>query len=153
MKVVTSTAAYNLKPSLAGFNFDYPVSRARVLGLERAACATESGRRAAGPCRQHAPDLVRPWLRRARRAGGRPPILRQQAELFGINSVPPIDLPAVGASAHGGRGAIDADDAPGKCAGVPGIAAIGQREVADTALQNAMIAAGIANGGVVMTPT
>ena len=43
--------------------------------------------------------------------------LRQQAELFGINSVPPIDLPAVGQQPIGGVIAVDAADAGAERAG------------------------------------
>jgi peptidoglycan glycosyltransferase len=80
------------------------------------------------------------------------PTLRQQSELFGINSVPPIDLPAAGHQPTAGVIASTLATLPDRSQAFQAYAAIGQREVADTALQNAMIAAGIANGGEVMTP-
>jgi len=70
--------------------------------------------------------------------------LRQQAELFGFNSVPPIDLPGVIASPLAAL--------PANSQAFQAYTAIGQFGVQDTALQNAMVAAGIANGGQLMTP-
>jgi peptidoglycan glycosyltransferase len=78
--------------------------------------------------------------------------LRQQAELFGINSYPPIDLPQVGQQPTAGVVKSTLATLPENSQAFQAYASIGQREVADTALQNAMVAAGIANGGVVMTP-
>ena len=69
------------------------------------------------------------------------PIMTQQAELFGYNSVPGIDLPGVvevGCSRT----------CPAIRTSHLGQSAIGQFDVQATALQNAMVAAGIANGGV-----
>ena len=74
------------------------------------------------------------------------PTLRQQAELFGYNSVPAIDLPRAPSTS------VLPVTLRAERAGVPGQSAIGQYNVQTTALQNAMVAAGIANGGVIMTP-
>ena len=69
MKVVTSTAAYNLKPSLAGFN--YPVQpSARRSPTRTSSCATQSGP-CGGTMVQMLPFSCDPGLRRARGAGGR----------------------------------------------------------------------------------
>jgi peptidoglycan glycosyltransferase len=78
-------------------------------------------------------------------------LLNQQAEAFGYNKVPPLDLPGVVASHYPSVADF------GQCAtciGLPGVAyaAIGQEDVTISALQNALVAAGIADGGVVMTP-
>ena len=65
---------------------------------------------------------------------------------FGFNKVPPIDLPFGVASVFPDASAFRNDR--------PALAksAIGQQDVSATPLQMALVAAGIANGGVVMTP-
>jgi peptidoglycan glycosyltransferase len=72
------------------------------------------------------------------------PIMTKQAELFGYNSVPGIDLPGTSTSVFPAL-------APNSQAFL-GQSSIGQYNVQTTALQNAMVAAGIANKGVLMTP-
>lgn len=69
-----------------------------------------------------------------------------QAEAFGFNSQPPIDMPSAAKSAFPNQNFFRGN--------VPGLAlsAIGQQNVSATPLQMAMVAGGIANGGVVMTP-
>ena len=68
------------------------------------------------------------------------------AAAFGFNKVPPIDLPFGVASVFPDASAFRNDR--------PALAksAIGQQDVSATPLQMALVAAGIANGGVVMTP-
>ncbi len=68
------------------------------------------------------------------------------AEAFGFNQVPPIDLPFGAAAFFPQAGAFARD--------LPGLAksAIGQQDVSATPLQMALVAAGIANNGVIMTP-
>jgi penicillin-binding protein A len=68
------------------------------------------------------------------------------AEAFGFNKVPPVDLPFGAASVIPDASSFRNDR--------PALAksAIGQQDVAATPLQMALVAAGIANGGVVMTP-
>jgi penicillin-binding protein A len=78
--------------------------------------------------------------------------LRQQAELFGINAVPPIDLPSDTQQPVGGVVASPLVNLPANSQAFQAYTSIGQYGVQDTALQNAMVAAGIANGGVLMTP-
>jgi peptidoglycan glycosyltransferase len=65
---------------------------------------------------------------------------------FGFNKVPPIDLPYGAASNFPPAGDFARD--------IPGLAksAIGQQDVSATPLQMALVAAGIANNGVIMTP-
>jgi penicillin-binding protein A len=65
---------------------------------------------------------------------------------FGFNKVPPIDLPYGAASNFPPASAFARD--------LPGLAnsAVGQQDVAATPLQMALVAAGIANNGVIMTP-
>ena len=69
-----------------------------------------------------------------------------QAEAFGFNEVPPLDLPAPAASSI--------SDVPSFEQNTPVLAmtAIGQNAVRSTPLQMALVAGGIANGGEVMTP-
>ncbi|MGO8859634.1 MAG: penicillin-binding transpeptidase domain-containing protein [Acidimicrobiales bacterium] len=139
-KVVTSTAAYNLKPTLA--NFDYPYQRCQSFPDSNKPLCDESGP-CGGTMITMLPASCDPGYGELGVQLG-VPILQEQAELFGYNSVPGIDLPGVAPSVYPtlppGSQALLADSA------------IGQYNVAATALQNAMVAAGIANRGVVMTP-
>lgn len=68
------------------------------------------------------------------------------AEAFGFRHAPPIDLPNPAASVFPPASEFARDR--------PGVAksAIGQQDVAATPLQMALVAAGIANNGVIMTP-
>lgn len=149
MKVVTSTAVYNLKPSLAGF--DYPVARCQKFpDSTKPLCGETCG----GTIEIMLPQSCDPGFGTLGVDVG-VSNLRQQAELFGINSVPGIDLPGVIAS----RLCYNPPGPQGTCQPLPdtaqidqAYAAIGQEFVYDTALQNAMVAAGVANGGVIMTP-
>jgi peptidoglycan glycosyltransferase len=149
MKVVTSTAAYNLKPSLA--NFDYPVQPCLSFSDSNVPLCDQSG-----PCGGTMPNNMFPFScdpgYGALGIAEGVSTLRQQAELFGINSTPPIDLPAAGQQPTAGVVKSTLATLPANSQAFQAYASIGQREVEDTALQNAMIAAGIANGGVVMTP-
>jgi penicillin-binding protein A len=140
MKVVTSTSVYNLKPTLA--NFNYPV----------ALCQTFSDAPLSPLCDSHPcggmmtimlPQSCNPGYGELGVQVG-VDTLRQQAQLFGYNAVPPIDLPNVIASTVA--------TLPANAQREQADTAIGQKTVETTALQNAMVAAGVANGGVVMTP-
>lgn len=74
--------------------------------------------------------------------------LYDEASAFGFNKVPPIDLPA-------GEAVASVFPTPAAFTGdLPGVAysAIGQEDVAESALQDALIAAGIADSGTIMTP-
>lgn len=68
------------------------------------------------------------------------------ASQFGFGDVPPIDLPFAAASVFPPASAFSHD--------LPGLAksSIGQQDVSATPLQMALVAAGIANGGTIMTP-
>lgn len=68
------------------------------------------------------------------------------ASQFGFNNVPPIDLPFAVASVFPQPEAFERD--------LPALAksAIGQQDVSTTPLQMALVAAGIANDGVIMRP-
>ena len=140
MKVVTSTAAYNLKPSLAGFN--YPVQQCQKFSDSNVQLCDQSGP-CGGTMTQMLPFSCDPGYAELGVQLG-VPIMTQQSELFGYNSVPGIDLPETSKS-------IFPALAPNSQAFL-GQSSIGQYDVQTTALQNAMVAAGIANKGVLMTP-
>ena len=109
MKVVTSTAAYNLKPSLAGFN--YPVQQCQTFPDSNKQLCDQSGP-CGGTMVQMLPFSCDPGYGELGVQEG-VATLRQQAELFGFNSVPPIDLPGVIASPLASL--------PRQFAGVPGL--------------------------------
>ncbi len=147
MKVVTSTSVYNLKPSLA--NFNYPVAPCQTFSDAplNPLCNDGSSPATADPCggtmTVMLPQSCDPGYGELGVQVG-VDTLRQQANLFGYNAVPPIDLPNVLAST--------VQQLPANAQREQADTAIGQKTVKATALQNAMVAAGIANGGVVMTP-
>jgi peptidoglycan glycosyltransferase len=162
MKVVTSSAAYNLKPSLIGF--DFPVQPCITFSdSNRQLCNDGSNPSNSNPC---GGTMANDMLAASCDPGyGQLGIqegvstLRQQAQLFGLNSIPPIDLPAFNQQPTGGviastigAGTTGMDPLPANAQADQAYSAIGQEFVQDTALQNAMVAAGIANGGVIMTP-
>ncbi|MGH9277364.1 MAG: peptidoglycan D,D-transpeptidase FtsI family protein [Acidimicrobiales bacterium] len=72
--------------------------------------------------------------------------MSEGAGKFGFRQVPPIDLPFAAPSIFPDASAF-ADDIPGLAK-----SAIGQQDVSATPLQMALVAAGVANGGAVMTP-
>ncbi len=74
------------------------------------------------------------------------PLLSATANAFGYNQIPPLDLPGVVKSYFPPASTFLTD--------IPGLAysAIGQKNVRTSALQNALVAAAIANGGVMMSP-
>jgi peptidoglycan glycosyltransferase len=148
MKVVTSTAAYNLKPSLIGF--DYPVQQCQTFSDSNVPLCDQSGP-CGGTMVQMLPFSCDPGYGELGVQEG-VSTLREQAQLFGINSTPPIDLPAAGQQPTAGVIASTLNALKPNAQAFQAYASIGQTEVEDTALQNAMVAAGIANGGVIMTP-
>jgi penicillin-binding protein A len=74
------------------------------------------------------------------------PTLVQEAEAFGFNEAPPLDLPADVAAPQ--------IPAPSEISypGTLAISAIGQYDDAASALEMALVSAGVANSGVIMTP-
>ncbi len=80
--------------------------------------------------------------------------LVDQAELYGFNQKVPLDVPAdTVATSNFGTAQSFAESGPNSV-GIPGLmkSAIGQENVTATALQMAMVAGTVANGGVEMTP-
>ena len=97
------------------------------------------------------PAVLRPRLRRSSASSSGVPTLTKQAEDFGYSIygsasqyVPGLDLPNVVPSTF--------SDLPPTAQADLAYSAIGQYNDAATPLQNALVAAGIANGGVIMTP-
>jgi peptidoglycan glycosyltransferase len=145
-KVVTSEAAFNLQPSLS--NFVAPTVYCLPLPESNKSLCNSSGQPCGGTIAQMLPPSCDPGFAELGLQLGAD-TLSHQAALFGYNQVPPVDLPGVIPSAYPTAAELANDQL-----GPPGIAysSIGQQNVATTALQNALIAAGIANHGIVMTP-
>ena len=139
-KVVTSTAVYNLMPSLA--NFNYPVAQCQTFSDSNVPLCDQGGP-CGGTMQAMLPASCDPGYGELGVQLG-VSTLQKQAELFGYNSVPPLDLPDVVKSVF--------PDLATNSQAFLAQSAIGQYDVATTALQNAMVAAGIADGGVLMTP-
>ena len=118
-------------------------SSARSSRTRTSRCATRSG-----PCGgdddPDAPLLLRPGLRRARRAAGR-------AHHDQAGRAVRLQLGARRSTCPRPRSRSSRRWRPNSQAFL-GQSSIGQYDVQTTALQNAMVAAGIANGGVLMTP-
>jgi penicillin-binding protein A len=72
--------------------------------------------------------------------------LSAEAQAFGFNQVPPLDLPGVFKSSFPSASFFDQQQP------LLAFSAIGQDNVSATPLQMALVAAGIANGGVIMAP-
>lgn len=154
-KVVTSTAVYNLKPSLV--NFTFPVAgctkKGQIPETTKQICNDATTPTAANPCGgtmvQMLPESCDPgYAMLGLSVGGTD--LYKQATAFGYDHVPPIDLTPVARSNF----PTPAELAPTGKLALPGVAlsAFGQQTVTATDLQNAMVAEGIANTGTVMTP-
>ena len=148
-KVVTATAAYQYAPKLVNTPMPFfSCIPADYFGDQsQARCATTAGARAGGPSPRCSPPRATPaspcsaprWARSSMQA---------EAQSFGFNQQPPLDLPhspfelSQFLQAGCWRGAQI----------FLAYSSIGQDCTIATPLQMAMVAAGIANGGVVMTP-
>ena len=136
MKVVTSTAAYNLKPSLAGFN--YPVQQCQTFPDSNKQLCDQSGP-CGGTMVQMLPFSCDPGYGELGRPGG-----RGDAAPAG----PAVRVQLGAAHRPARRHRVDRWSlCPPTSQAFQAYTAIGQFGVQDTALQNAMVAAGIANGG------
>ncbi len=142
-KVVVSAAAVERAPDLAAK--PYPVLRTLDLPQTDRDLPNFGGSSCGGPL----PDL----LKRSCNTGfGQLGLelgaqrLADEARDFGFAARPPLDLPAVAASVFPEAAAFK-NDAPGLAK-----SAIGQQDVAATPLQMALVAAAVANGGVIMKP-
>ncbi len=146
-KVVTTAAILRYKPTLATYSW----GPSNVLNLAQwgsnKVLLNAGGGACGGTIQQMLPQSCDPgYAYLGIQLGAQ--YLFNEAEQFGFNSVPPLDLP-------GG------EVAPGYFPPVAdynlalpqlGYSAIGQWNVRSTALQDALVAAGVADGGRVMVP-
>jgi penicillin-binding protein A len=154
-KVVTTSAIYNLDPALATYNFPTTKCLTNIPDTNQEICNDADTASAADACGgtivQMLPESCDPGYAKLGLLLGADN-LAEQASLFGFNTVPPLDLPSgyVQASTYPTAQAMSGGGNPG----IPGQAysAFGQQDVSATALQNALVAAGIANGGSIMVP-
>jgi peptidoglycan glycosyltransferase len=148
-KVVTSTAVYNLMPSLIDYSYPllpYPLT----FSDSTRTLSDDSGQPCGGTMVVMLPASCDPGYGKLGELIGAP-TLTKQAQLFGYaiygtknQFVPNIDLPNVIPSTF--------SNLPTNAQSLLAYSAIGQDNVSSTALQNALVAAGIANGGLIMTP-
>ena len=142
-KVVTATAAVERNPELAGKS--YPPEKTLDLPQTDRDLPNFGGGTCGGPL----PELLRVscntgFARLGVELGAE--ALSGEAQDFGFNDRPPLDLPAVARSVFPEASAFERN--------IPALAysAIGQQDVAASPLQMALVAAAIGNGGVVMKP-
>ena len=147
-KVVTSTAAYNLAPNL--INYSFPPAVSIKFSDSNKTLSNDGGSACGGTMALMLPQSCDPGYGELGIQLG-VPTLTKQAEDFGYSLfgtanpyVPNIDLPNVVPSTF--------SDLPANSQADLAYSAIGQFNDATTPLQNALVAAGIANGGVIMTP-
>jgi penicillin-binding protein A len=144
-KVVTTAAVYNLMPSLSNFNF--PVADSVTFPNSNQPLHNDDGP-CGGSLAQMLPASCDPGYGQLG-VDLTAPVLAQQAALLGYNARPPIDLPdAWVATPHFPPAASLTPPNQAFLA----YSAIGQYEDQASALSNALVAAGVANGGVIMTP-
>jgi len=148
-KVLTSTAVYNLVPKLESFNFPVAASVKLGVGLP---IYNDGGSPCGGSMIVMLPASCDPGYAALGAAVGAVK-LTEQAKLFGISVsgapnpyIPDLDLPHVQPSVISALTPGIGDEA------YVGQSAIGQYDDLFTPLENALVAAGIADGGVIMTP-
>ena len=145
-KVVTTTAVYNLDPALT--NFVFPPAGSTKLPNSNLLLTNDGGEVCGGTMVTMLPESCDPGYGLLGIALGAP-ILSKQAELFGYNTRPPVDLPNDWVATPTFP-SVPSVSPPNQA--YLAYSAIGQYNVKATALSNALVAAGIANGGVVMKP-
>jgi peptidoglycan glycosyltransferase len=143
-KVVTSTAVYHLKPELAGYSF--PPSTSLTFSDSNQTLVNDGGQPCGGTMTEMLPQSCDPGYGKLGILLGSP-LLNQEAGLFGYDQRPPLDLPGVTTSAFPSVAQVG----PASQA-FEAYDAIGQYDVRATALQNAMVAAAIADNGTLMVP-
>jgi penicillin-binding protein A len=160
-KVLTTAAIYNLDPALATYEFPNATCVTVPQTTKPICNDADTASAANSPCGGTIvlmlPQSCDPgYAELGVKLGG--DLLSQQADLFGFNSAPPLDIEPDSASAGFVVQPSEYPDAqmlsPSGSLGIPGdaLSAFGQQDVLATALENALVAAGIANGGAVMTP-
>jgi penicillin-binding protein A len=147
-KVVTSTAVYNLAPSLT--NYSFPSAVSLKFSDSDKILSNDGGSACGGTMALMLPQSCDPGYGALGIQLGVPTLTKQAEDfgysLFGATTpyVPKIDLPNVVPSTF--------SDLSANSQASLAYSAIGQFNDAATPLQNALVAAGIANGGVIMTP-
>jgi peptidoglycan glycosyltransferase len=145
-KVVTTTAVYNLAPQLSTFSF--PSAASTPLPNSNKLLQNDGGTVCGGDIQSMLPASCDPGYGLLGIALGAP-TLAKQAALFGYSSTPPIDLPQAWVAAPYFPPASSLTP-PNQA--LLAYSAIGQLNDKASALSNALVAAGIANGGVIMKP-
>jgi peptidoglycan glycosyltransferase len=145
-KTVTTAAVYNLDPSLSNFTFT-PAASTKLPDTTKL-LNNDGGEVCGGSIAVMLPQSCDPGYGLLGIALGAP-TLEKQADLFGYNSRPPIDLPNswVATPAFPAVSALSGTNVP-----FLAYSAIGQDNVLASALSDALVAAGLANGGAIMTP-
>jgi len=147
-KTVTSAAVYDHQPALA--KLDVPVAQCIPLPQSDKQLCNYRGSAAAPESCGGVLTVTLPascdtaFATLGMDLGG--PALTAEAQSFGFNQNIPIDLPGAGVSKFPTGSAINFNKP------TQAYSAFGQQDVVATALQMGLVAAGIANRGVIMTP-
>ena len=142
-KVVTSGAVYDHQPALA--NVDYPVTDCIALPQSNLPLCNYQHEQCGGTIQVSLPQSCDTAFAQMGMGLGAVSA-NAEAQAFGFNQVPPIDLPGAVASQFPSVAALT-NNAPSQA-----YSAFGQQNVTASALQMALVAAGMANGGVIETP-
>ena len=142
-KVITTSAAYDYAPQFV--NKPYPVQASTPLPQSNLLLHNDGGAVCGGTIAQMLPPSCDQGYALLGLDVGATNMYKQSTQ-FGYDQVPPLDLPGVIPSNFPTPAQLKND--------LPGLAysSIGQQDVAATALQGALTAAAIANGGVIMKP-
>ncbi|HEY1466969.1 MAG TPA: penicillin-binding transpeptidase domain-containing protein, partial [Acidimicrobiales bacterium] len=144
-KVVTSSAVYDHQPALADVNYP-PAGCIPLPQSNLPLCNYGHGSEVCGGTIQDSlPQSCDTAFAQLGMSLGAES-LNSEAQAFGFNQVPPLDLPGVVKSNFPSVADL-ANNAPSQA-----YSAFGQQNVTASALQMALVAAGIANGGVIETP-
>jgi peptidoglycan glycosyltransferase len=143
-KVVTSSAVYDDSPALASKS--YPYTQCFTFAHTNVPLCNDSGEQCGGTLAIMLPASCDTGYAMVGVDLGAA-TLSKQATQFGFNQTPPFDVPGTLASQFPTSEVINPVDQA-----LLAQSAIGQFDVRATAFQMALVAAGIANGGVVMTP-
>jgi penicillin-binding protein A len=144
-KVVTSSAVYDHQPALADVNYP-PAGCIPLPQSNLPLCNYGHGSEVCGGTLQDSlPQSCDTAFAQLGMSLGAES-LNSEAQAFGFNQVPPLDLPGVVKSNFPSVADL-ANNAPSQA-----YSAFGQQNVTASALQMALVAAGIANGGVIETP-
>ena len=142
-KVITTAAAAVSKPELMVKSYPY-AAFARLPDTNKL-LYNSGGSACGGTVQVMLPESCDPGYGLLGMDLGRD-IMSAQATAFGYNTKIPLDLPGV-VSSYFPAASVFLTDRPGLA-----YSAIGQKDVRATALENALVAAAIANGGTAMTP-